>query len=457
MKFPALPPLNSLECRRHYIEMVGQVASSGDSQSQYFRALVNPSPTDSKGRYFYWGKLRFKKPPDGLTPEQYWIITKFARVGNITPFEDKNESFFTYMSTDYIQRTLHEIDSQARGGIEVSGIVPNVSEADRFLVNSLIEEPFNSSLLEGAATTREQAKTLIQKKQKPQSVGEQMVLNNYLAMEFIKSQKNEDLTPAIIHELHRILTVNTLDREEMAGMMRTPADNINVEDGNTGEILHAPPPAEELSQRIALLCDFANNRGDDRPFTHPILKAVILHFMLAYDHPYVDGNGRTARALFYWSVVRDGYWLMEYISISKIINLAPLEYGKAFLYVETDDADLTYFFIHQLDVISRAISELYDYIRQKQDELEALSTAITAISVSASLNHRQIALLNQALRSPEMIFLIGDHERLSKVSYLTARKDLEELATLGFLRKQKYGNISRYHAVARLAQKLNTR
>jgi len=256
-----------------------------------------------------------------------------------------------------------------------------------------------------------------------------MVLNNYLAMEFIKSQKNEDLTPAIIHELHRILTVNTLDREEMAGMMRTPADNINVEDGNTGEILHAPPPAEELSQRIALLCDFANNRGDDGPFTHPILKAV----------------------------VRDGYWLMEYISISKIINLAPLEYGKAFLYVETDDADLTYFFIHQLDVISRAISELYDYIRQKQDELEALSTAITAISVSASLNHRQIALLNQALRSPEMIFLIGDHERLSKVSYLTARKDLEELATLGFLRKQKYGNISRYHAVARLAQKLNTR
>ena len=58
-------------------------------------------------------------------------------------------------------------------------------------------------------------------------------------------------------------------------------------------------------------------------FIHPMIRSIILHFWLAYDHPFVDGNGRTARALFYWSMLRHGYWLFEFISISQIILKGP--------------------------------------------------------------------------------------------------------------------------------------
>jgi hypothetical protein len=42
-------------------------------------------------------------------------------------------------------------------------------------------------------------------------------------------------------------------------------------------------------------------------FIHPVMRAITLHFWLAYDHPFCDGNGRTARALFYWSMLKQGY------------------------------------------------------------------------------------------------------------------------------------------------------
>jgi Fic family protein len=53
-------------------------------------------------------------------------------------------------------------------------------------------------------------------------------------------------------------------------------------------------------------------------FIHPVVRAIILHFMIGCGHLFVDGNGRTARALFYWSVLHQKYRLMEFISISCI-------------------------------------------------------------------------------------------------------------------------------------------
>lgn len=84
--------------------------------------------------------------------------------------------------------------------------------------------------------------------------------------------------------------------------------------------------------------------------------------MIGYDHPFVEGNGRTARALFYWSLARSGYWLMEYISISRLLKQAPAQYGSAYMYSETDENDTTYFILHQISIIERAIDALYEYL-----------------------------------------------------------------------------------------------
>lgn len=285
---------------------------------------------------------------------------------------------------------------------------------------------------------------MINENKPPATLDERMVLNNYRAIEFIKSRTSDPLTPNLVHDLHKIITDGTLENPAKAGAFRTDADDINVVDSVTGDILHRPPPSGELHDRLKNLCAFANGAESEEKFVHPVLRAIILHFMLAYDHPYVDGNGRTARALFYWSVVRDGYWLLEYVSISQVIRLAPVKYGEAFLHVETDASDLTYFLNHQLETISKALDGLGAYIRQKQAEAADINEALAGRSMRDRLNHRQLALLQDAVRNAASVYSIADHQKINAVSYLTARSDLEELAKIGFFVKSKRGNASQY-------------
>lgn len=99
------------------------------------------------------------------------------------------------------------------------------------------------------------------------------------------------------------MTENTLDEENDAGRIRQH-DNILIMDGITGDVAHTPPHHEELPNLLADLETFFNKDG--KTFIHPIIKGIIIHFMLAYFHPFVDGNERTARSLFYWYMLKRG-------------------------------------------------------------------------------------------------------------------------------------------------------
>ncbi len=455
MKFPARPPNLDAATNKLWDRAFSQYNQSDGTLIRLFNTV---DTLGGQSDYLHWDDFRFRKPPIGLSPEEAWVLARGEREKQfrVTSSSDPKGKNFGYVPTDFIARNLHEIDSQARGAIQVSSATPNDHEAERYLIKSLLEEPFNSSLLEGAATTRDQAVKLIRENKTPTTVGERMILNNYRAMNFIRELKNEQLTIEIIHELHRILTEGTLEKPEKAGKFRDESDIIDVVDDTTGEVLHHPPDAGTLSGRIEKLCEFANKEDPDSPFIHPILRAIILHFMLAYEHPYVDGNGRTARALFYWAAVRSGYWLLEYASISLIINKAPIKYGMAFLHTETDGNDLTYFFHHQLNVIKRAMDELHRYIQRKQREIRAIDQTLNAPELRESLNHRQIALLHDAVRSFNADYTIADHQRTNGVSYLTARADLERLVVLGFLTKTKRGNRSIYKPTKRLKRQIPT-
>jgi len=442
MRIPPAPPAH-LEILADFVTM--RLKSDPKALDDIFSSMTQTGPTDARGRYLHWDQLRHRQPPFGLDIKTYWAFVRRAReqASCYTPFKDKAGDQFFYVLTDFISKSLHEIDSETHGGIHFSDSTPKKQDAAHFLVRSLIEEPFNSSLLEGAATTRDQAKKLIRAGVKPKTLGEKMVLNNYRAIEFIKSQKGDELTVAVINELHHLLTDGTLDDPSKVGVFRTAQDTINVVDEQSGEVLHSPPAAGLMLQNVQAICDFANKKGEIG-FIHPILRAIILHFMLAYEHPYVDGNGRTARALFYWSVVRDGYWLLEYVSISRIINESPVKYGRAFLHTETDSGDLTYFFHHQLEIILKSILDLQFFIKTKQQEVEKISQTLAHEEFRKALNHRQLILLHDAIGTPASIYDIKSHMKNNGVSYLTARSDLEGMVALAFFSKRKRGNKSEY-------------
>ena len=309
--------------------------------------------------YRHWDELKHRAPPEGMSREEWWCALKIRRLAGtkFVPLHDRKGAAFRFSIPDTIARQLHEIDLGAGGRIGLPEPVTNPDTRDQYLIRSLMDEAITSSQLEGAVTTREVAKDMLRSGRDPRDKSEQMILNNYRTMRRIREIRSQRMTPELIFELHRMVTDSTLNNPDAAGRLRRDDELITVED-DSGEIMHLPPAAAGLAERMAAMCAFANGEPAD-PFIHPAIRAMILHFWLAYDHPFVDGNGRTARALFYWAMLHADYWLFEYVSISDVLRRAPVKYYRAFLHTETDDNDLTYFLLHQSDVIRKAIDTLH--------------------------------------------------------------------------------------------------
>ena len=392
-----------------------------------------------KGRYEHWDRLRHLGAPDGMSCEQWWLGIKLSRSSQYRqlPLRDVLGRPFVYMLPDHVQQALHRIDSQARGWIGTSEHVTNPDMRDRFIVSSLIEEAITSSQLEGASTTRVVAANMLRSGRRPRDRSERMILNNYRAMEDIRRLREEPLTIDALLRLHATLAADTLGDPDTEGRIQSPDDErVQVWDNRDQHVLHTPPPAGELPDRMQAMFRFANEGMDDGSFVHPVVRAIALHFWLAYDHPFQDGNGRAARALFYWSMLRHGYWMFEFTSISRFLAAAPARYTRAFLYTETDGNDLTYFIVHQVDVILRALSDVETYIEKKIEQTREVERMLKQ---STDLNHRQLSLLAHAIRHPDAEYTIRSHTTSHSVAYATARADLFRLAELGFLERRRIG------------------
>ena len=386
-------------------------------------------------QYLHWDKLQHHKV-EGYTTEELWAAVKLQRNGALKPIslKDRKGQPFRFCVPELVAQQLHLIDMGAGATIGVPEPITNPQTKDKYLIRSLMEEAITSSQLEGAATTREAAKEMIRTGRPPRDTDEQMILNNFITMQRITKLKNESLTPEMVFEIHKLATDKTFPDPTAAGRFRRP-DEKRFVGNDEGDVFHDPPPAGELEDRLKAMCEFANGKTPDF-FIHPVIRAIILHFWLAYDHPFWDGNGRTARALFYWAMLHNGYWLFEFISISTILRKAPIKYGRSFLYTETDENDLTYFIVAQTKVIQQAIAELHSYIDRKSLETRELESQIRALDL---FNHRQVDLIRHALKHPYSHYAIESHKNGHKIVYQTARTDLLDLESRGVVEKIKVG------------------
>jgi len=402
-----------------------------DSQVKAMTTFVEDS-------YRHWDELKHRVPPEKLSRDQWWLSLKYQRSFKMSglPLRDRMGKAFLFSVPDIIAKQLHQIDLGAGGRIGMPEPVTNPETRDQYLIRSLMEEAITSSQLEGAVTTREVATDMLRSGRKPKDRSEKMIVNNFRTMRFIREIKDRPLSTELVFEIHRMITEGSLEKPDAAGRLRREDELVTIED-DQGEIMHLPPSAAELEERLRSMCDFANaDSKDSEPFIHPAIRAIILHFWLAYDHPFLDGNGRTARALFYWAMLHSDYWLFEYISISDILKRAPTKYYQAFLHTETDENDLTYFILHQSDVIRKAIASLHDCIARKTKETRETQGLLRGMR---HLNHRQQALIGHALRHPDTAYTIEGHQRSHDTAYNTARTDLLNLAEQGLLLKGKSG------------------
>ena len=408
--------------------------------------------------YLPWDEFRYRKPPDDLTHEEWWLATRLARNGlmRALPLLAIDGSNFSYSLPDEVLRVLDEVTQRASGQIAVPEQVTSSATKERYVISSLIEEAITSSQLEGASTSRKRAKEMIRHDRKPTTRSEQMIMNNYLAMQHVSENRDAEFTPEAICQLHEIVTYNTLDNPEGAGRIQSnpdPDDRVKVFDAENN-VLHNPPPVSELPQRLQRLCDFANGKDDAGVYVPPVVRALAIHFMMGYDHYFEDGNGRTARALFYWSMLKQGYWLSEFLTISRILKQAPAKYTKSFIFTEQDKGDLTYFLVYHLKVIQRALNDLDKYLARKSEELQ--STRKLLSPKAGRFNYRQISLLEFAIKHPGEYYTVKSHAKSHGVSDQAARNDLYELEDRNLLERDKIGREFAWTTPADLSSRIKS-
>ena len=384
--------------------------------------------------YEYWDKAKYKKLPEGFTPQMLWANVKASRLRSMIPVWNKYS--INLCVTSQMQRLCHEFDMKFGSFWEVEGDTQS-SERKYYLSSSLMEEAIYSSKMEGASTTRIVAKDMLRKKKSPQNKSQQMIVNNYNTIQYIVEHKDEPLTEELLLTIHRLMTEKTLDNPEDAGRFRTN-DKVVVADMVEGDIIYTPPSFQEIPEFVESLCDFFNN-DNPRTFIHPIIRGIIVHFMLAFMHPFVDGNGRTARALFYWYMLKEGYKLTEYMSISRVIAKSKSNYEKSFRYVENDGNDMGYFVAYNLGALEISFQQLRDYIQRKQREKSAASSFMMA----GNINQRQALVLQRLKEEPETIFTVKDVQEQFSVSSMTARKDLSDLVKQGYMTEIALNKVTR--------------
>ncbi|MFH1638419.1 MAG: Fic family protein [Candidatus Woesearchaeota archaeon] len=426
MKYPKIPPdrkstLRGKSVKTEIFKYMG-------------RADVREYINSVNQRYLFWEELIHRSHPPKTKLELLWQLIKFNRNSNIKSISISKAKDFTfkYTITDAISHKLHEFDLNMGGTLRTQTLIPD-EDKDMYLISSIMEEAIASSQLEGAVTSRKAAKEMLINDRKPINKSERMILNNYLANLKIKDLGRVKLTPKMILDIHASLVKDTLDDKRFEGKFRISND-IHVVDNMTGKIFYNPPDYKRIPVLIRDFCEFAN-KDDKESFIHPIIKASILHFLMGYIHPFIDGNGRTARALFYWYLISHGYWLLEYTSISKTIIRSPSQYARAYLYSELDENDLTYFVLYQIKKMDQALQDLKDYIKLEIKEKEALYDYIGV----GGINSRQLYVLKKLSDQPKKTFTIRALQNKFGVVYQTARTDLLELEKLGFLQKRVVG------------------
>ena len=190
-----------------------------------------------------------------------------------------------------------------------------------------------------------------------------------------------------------------------------------------------------MKKEMKALCRFANT-DDENNYFDPIVKAIILHFWMGYLHPFTDGNGRTARAIFYWYSIKKGFWLFEYISISSVIKKSKIKYQKAYSSpAQEDELDLGYFVQYILRAILQAIDNFEQYLKRKMEQEEKLREDLKK---RGDFNHRQVSII-YTLNKYGSPLDIATHQIKFGLSYEMARKDFLGLERSGLLKKRKRG------------------
>jgi Fic family protein len=397
------------------------------------------SPVDKKGRYLPFEEL-CRRFPKALDAQLAWSVVRDARRSQLTQLAPFNQylSSFDYFVSPAIQQANLLIE-QHTSLSSVEWMAQQLGEGEGFkqVLESLVkDEAISSSQLEGAATTTRVARDFLLNERQPESLSEKMILGNFRLMQAAWSEKDKPLSLALIKQLHHIGMSDIDDEKYQPGQLRTTDDVVVVD--ASGEVVHTPPLAKELEQRLEFVVSWLNDMEPSSSASAFVI-ASALHFAIGFEHPFHDGNGRLARALFYWVMFKQGYHAFRYISISALLNEAPVQYGKSYIHTETDEMDMTYFIGYQSKIVIRAVEKFLQDFSALDNKYRNFKAVLASSKYYAQANENQrtviILVHNIGIKKVTANWV----QLMMGCSYNTAVSIINGLVKLGIFKRDKVG------------------
>ncbi|MRS17070.1 HTH domain-containing protein [Enterobacteriaceae bacterium RIT691] len=406
---------------------------------QHYARLV-----DGKGRYLPWDKFQYRveKKDD---PALAWSFTRRARNAamQFIDYKSARGQQAGFNNTSSLAEICEQVDkyTTAQALNEQQTRLQGIGAA---LSQLQFEEAITSSQLEGANTTTLVALNMLKTGRKPRNESEQMIVGNARLMAEISENLHQPLSVSLIRHFHAVGMGGIDDAKYTPGEFRA-TDDIVIADYD-GNIVHQPPPAAQITDRLRQVCAWVND-GESR-YVHPLIRACILHFMIADEHPFRDGNGRTSRALFYWFMLKNGYEAFRYISISSLLYAAPVKYAHSYQFTETDGMDLTYFIEYQGNIIRRALDIFYEHIDTLVRRRACVDRLLFDSGALARLTQRQVTLVNIMLAEADQRVTAAEMSEKLGISDNTARNDLRALVRENIAKELKVNGQQTVYVIA---------
>jgi len=267
----------------------------------------------------------------------------------------------------------------------------------------------------------------------------QEVLNYRKVIEFLDqiSTQNPEfrIDENLILQLHK-MTVEKILTPERVGKWRET--QVVVKNSSTGEVSFRPPPSSAIEAFIEQLLQFINEKENQD--IHPVLKSGIVHYEFVRIHPFVDGNGRVARALSTLILFLEGYDIRKFFSLEEYFDSDALDYYDALKSVEKNDGDLTIWLEYFTKGLSIELSKI-------KDKVENISIDI---HLKEKLGGKPVMLTDRQIKIIEYIQKIGYLQNRSfeslfpMVSEDTILNELKGLAKNGIIKKVGVTKSARY-------------
>jgi len=314
-----------------------------------------------------------------------------------------------------INKVLLEIE-------RVRGFLDAVKLKDDWIVDmqkeALILESHHSTHIEGTALSLDQSKSILEgKKVKGVNRDDEKELLNYKrAMDFISKYlgKDDPVNEGIIRELHKILVKGVRGENADPGNYRKIQNY--VVNSRTHEVVYTPPSPLEVPHLTREFAEWVNKAED----ISPILVAGIAQFQFVHIHPFIDGNGRTARLLSTLILYKTGYDFKRLFTISEYYDKDRPAYYQAIQSVRNNNMDMTAWLEYFVDGLRSQMEE----IQQKGEQLIKQDMTLQKIK-KIGLNERQEKAVKHLIIKGTIT--VNGYQSVASCIRRTAQRDLEEL------------------------------